>query len=107
MKKILIALSLVCICIFSLRSEEKVTIDGITYTLHGNGTKGKLSVKVQDKNQLPANLEIPPSIIINNREYPVTEIEKIAFEECDNLVSIILPNTVNKIGVLRSRIVVL
>lgn len=84
---------------FTMMADEKISIDGINYTLHGNGTKGKISVKVKDKKLLPSHLEIPASIIINNREYPVSEIEKNAFAGCNNLVSVILPNTIDKIGV--------
>ncbi|MCH5229206.1 MAG: caspase family protein [Muribaculaceae bacterium] len=77
---------------------KNVLIDGIKYTISGVGTKGIASVSVPDKKVLPSDVIIPDHIILDGREYPVTEIETNAFRGCKNLKTIVLPSTINKIG---------
>lgn len=84
----------------TISNAKNVTIDGICYTLHGKGKNGTVSIKAENKNQLPANLVIPAGVVIEDREYPVTKVEGKGFEKCNNLVSIVLPNTVSHIGKL-------
>ena len=98
MKKLLSFLFL--ILGISVVNAKSVTIDGICYTLHGKGKNGTVSIKVENKNQLPNNLVIPSGVVIEDREYPVTKVEGKGFEKCNNIVSIVLPNTVTHIGKL-------
>lgn len=51
-----------------------------------------------DFNEYRDSLIIPSSVIINNITYYVTAIGNNAFAECNNLESIILPNTITNIG---------
>ena len=75
-----------------------MVIDGIRYTLNGIGTNATVSVKAVDKKALPVHVVIPAQILIEGREYPVTKLEKEAFSNCKELVSIVVPPTVNHYG---------
>lgn len=77
---------------------KDVVIDGVKYTLHGSGNLGKVSIKADNKKNMPADLIIPELVVIDGREYPVTEIEKEGFWGCKNLRTVVLPNTITKIS---------
>ena len=46
----------------------------------------------------PTEITIPSTVIIDGKEYSVTSIGESAFESCENLTSIEIPNTVTSIG---------
>ena len=47
---------------------------------------------------LPASLEIPSKVVYSGNTYTVTEIGNYAFQACEMLESVSIPNTVRKIG---------
>jgi hypothetical protein len=74
-------------------SEYEDYPEGLTYTILSDGTY-EVTVKVDDRNLLPANLVIP-SIY---EGVAVTSIGNGAFVECNNLVSVSIPDTITTIG---------
>ena len=48
---------------------------------------------------LPASLEIPSKVVYSGNTYTVTEIGNYAFQACEMLESVSIPNTVKKIGI--------
>lgn len=84
---------------------QLITQDGIGYSVF---TKSKVlpSGKIlRDKElfvcQVPTSLEgevkIPSKIVSNGFTYPVTSVEKGAFEDCSQITSIVLPNGIRRI----------
>lgn len=77
---------------------KSIVVDGIRYTLNGTGTNATVSIKVADKKALPAHVVVPPQILIDGREYPVTTVEKEAFINCKEMQSVVIPPTVTQYG---------
>ena len=48
---------------------------------------------------LPASLEIPSKVVYSGNTYTVTEIGNYAFQACEMLESVTIPNTVKKVGI--------
>ena len=48
---------------------------------------------------LPSHLEIPSTVVYDGNTYTVTEIGNYAFQACEMLESVSIPNTVKKIGI--------
>ena len=74
-------------------------VDGIYYNIIPN-KNGEVAVTYKDNNYgtyTTNEVVIPSNIIHNNTKYNVTEIGKYAFLLCDDINTIILPNTIVKI----------
>jgi len=78
-------------------SAEEVEIDGLWYNLI---SKGQVAEVIQYKNNIyySGDIEIPAKITLESVEYSVVAIGEGAFNGCDNLTSIIIPNTVTSIN---------
>ena len=48
---------------------------------------------------LPSTLEIPSQVVHSGNTYTVTEIGNYAFQACEMLEAVIIPNTIKKIGI--------
>ena len=48
---------------------------------------------------LPSTLEIPSQVVHSGNTYTVTEIGHYAFQACEMLEAVIIPNTIKKIGI--------
>ena len=59
---------------------------------------GTVSVAANSKS-LSENIQIPEQVTYLNKAFTVTKIPKSGFESCSNLNSIVIPNTVNDIGI--------
>ena len=68
-----------------------VEIDGIYYNIT---LKTKQAEVTSGDNKYSGDIVIPSSIIVGNVEYTVTEIGKEAFEKCENLLSVSMPNSI-------------
>ena len=52
----------------------------------------------KDYNEYTGNVVIPKSVDYNGNTYPVTSIGSLAFNDCKNLTSVTIPNSVTSIG---------
>ena len=48
---------------------------------------------------LPSTLEIPSQVVHSGNTYTVTEIGNYAFQACEMVEAVIIPNTIKKIGI--------
>ena len=71
------------------------TVDGVGYIIKSTN---EVWVHNRVDNDLSANLTIPSSVTHNGTTYNVTSIEYIAFEDCNVLTSVVIPNSVTSIG---------
>lgn len=71
-----------------------IRIGNLKYTVNADGE----SVTVSGTSGNPTQLNIESSISSNGRNYTVTEIATWAFNKCNTLTEITLPNTVDEIG---------
>ena len=55
-------------------------------------------VQFQIPNDYKGDLVVPESFVLNGVTYTITQIDRCAFNECEELNSIIIPNTVKSIG---------
>ena len=76
-------------------AQEKVEIDGIYYKLISNG---KVAEVTSNPNKYIGSLIIPEKVVFKGMDYSVTAIGHSAFDGCDELISVILPNGVLSIG---------
>ena len=72
----------------------KFTDRNLKYTVNADGE----SVTVSGTSGTPTQLNIESSISSNGRNYTVTEIATWAFNKCNTLTEVTLPNTVDEIG---------
>ena len=76
-------------------SAYDVKVDGIYYNLIPNGNVAEVT---NGANKYEGDITIPSSIKVNDTEYSVTSVGNSAFEDCINLISITIPNSVTSIG---------
>ena len=60
--------------------------------------KKRVELSGYEKDKPKGTLNIPATVTINGIEYSVTSIGENAFENCDNLQSVTIPNSVTSIG---------
>ena len=92
MKRIIIALTVI-ICTNAAFAQRKFTIGSITYK-----KTSRSEVKVKAYNEIDSVVNIPATVEYNKRTYTVTAIDKEAFYNCDKIISITIPNTIERIG---------
>ena len=69
----------------------------LTYTIT-NKEKKQVELSGYEGDKPAGVLNIPATVTINGIEYSVTSIGEKAFENCDNLQSVTIPNSVTSIG---------
>ena len=74
---------------------ETVVIDGITYDIV---EKAKTAIVVAGDTEYSGDIVIPETIVYNDVTYSITSIGDWAFNGCDGLTSIAIPNSVTTIG---------
>ena len=74
----------------------------IYYVWVNNKTELAVSYRGSDyssyKNEYSGTIIIPESVSYNEKVYPVTSIESLAFSFCYDLTKVVIPNTVTSIG---------
>lgn len=102
--KILLLL-IAAISMFSSRTFAQIIIEqeGVNFEVDTTYTK-KASVISNDTKSYKGNIVIPDYVFIENQEthkvkqYPVTSIKELAFSNCKELESVIMPNSITDIG---------
>ena len=74
---------------------DAVEIDGIYYNLL---SKGNIAEVAYNPNKYSGDVVIPSSVVYENTEYSVEIIAGWAFNNCLDLTSVNIPNSVKKIG---------
>lgn len=103
---ILNSVMMVLVALFSLNANayDDIQIDGIYYILDSEAKTAQVSNGVGgNKSRLSYSDEIiviPSSIEYEGAVYTVTSIGNSAFQRCDGLTSVTIPNTVTSIGTL-------
>ena len=69
------------------------SVDGIYYNITSDNT-----VEVSRSVSYTGSVTIPGSVTYDDKSYSVTAIGKKAFYNCSGLTSVIIPNSVAKIG---------
>ena len=80
------------ICTAVCLAQERFTIGDLTYKVKNNA-----EVKVYKCNKSATEVDIPTSVRYKLRKYDVTSIGFGAFENCTNLLSVAIPNSINEI----------
>ncbi len=96
MKRILLLFSALMLSIAAVWAHD-VEIDGIYYNLDEESKTVEVTYGV---NKYSGSIIIPETITCNSEIYRVTSLGYRAFEDCDRLTSVAIPNTVNYIGSL-------
>ena len=95
MKKLKLLFSALALLYFVSASAYDFKVDGICY--NNTSTSLKLTVSVAES-FWAGPLTIPESVIYNGNIYIVTSIGERAFDDCYNLTSVVIPNSVESIG---------
>lgn len=89
---------LLCFLCFSAIANE-LEIGGVKYSITKNGTaKCKAGILVKKGATGSMGIKIDSKVLFNNTYYLVTEIEANGFKGCKSLSSVVIPQTVTKIG---------
>ncbi|OJH11864.1 hypothetical protein FPG103_12310 [Flavobacterium psychrophilum] len=75
---------------------QDFTANGIKYTV--TSSTAPFTVKVARNANFTGAAEIPETVAYNSENYAVTAIGESAFEHCNNLTSVTIPNSVTTIG---------
>ena len=88
--------TLILSVIFSISaSAYDVEVDGIYYNLV---SKAKIAEVTEGDGKYSGSITIPSSIKVNDVDYAVTSIGDCAFQYCNGLTSVTIPNSVTSIG---------
>ena len=80
---------------------EVANEDGITIYYSWNNDKTELAVSNGEyvfPDTSSGRLVIPAKVSYQGKEYPVTSIERMAYYSCNDIKSVVIPNTVTSIG---------
>lgn len=91
---LLIAIIAVLMCVFAI-SASATTIDGIEYSL--NSSDKTASVGSNSSYSASAVVVIPQTVTYNDVNYTVTTVSSSAFNNNDNITTLVLPSTVTKL----------
>ncbi|QRE21197.1 leucine-rich repeat protein, partial [Flavobacterium psychrophilum] len=75
---------------------QDFTANGIKYTV--TSSTAPFTVKVARNANFTGAAEIPETVAYNSENYAVTAIGESAFEHCNNLTSVTIPNSATSIG---------
>lgn len=99
-RNLLIALVLIFTAFLS--NAEKVQVGDLFYEINDDTLTAKVTDNFDKEGNnyvgLPTHIDVPESIRVGETGYTVTAIGSRAFEMCEGLVSVSLPNTLTAIG---------
>ena len=95
MKQTKLSLLILAFLIPMMSNADPVEIDGIYYFLDLEIKEAEVK---SNPNMYSGEVVIPETVTYDGQEYSVTSISPFAFENCENLTSIIIPNSVTTIG---------
>ena len=72
------------------------TVNGVTYTLNTTAKTASLTSVVAGS--VGSDLIVPPTIAYNGASYTVTGVDKYAFRSNEEVVSVVLPDTITTMG---------
>lgn len=79
----------------SAHADDLYTVDGLKYSILPDGKNVMVYEPATDPS---GQLTIPSSVAINGTTYTVSAIDALAFKDCANITSVVLPNTIDSIG---------
>lgn len=94
--RILLTTVFLCLTMTKAHSYD-CKIDGIYYNLHGDGVEVTYGRKYMNSYKMKY-VEIPSQINYKGKAYTVTSIGNAAFCECSQIVSVKLPESIERIG---------
>ena len=94
MKKIALLFIIMLMPMFAEADGYRLTIDGVCYFLTEKGA----TVMPVKSNKYAGNVNIPATIVYQNKSYPVYRIYDEAFRECEDLLSVTIGGNSIKIG---------
>ena len=79
---------------------EAKNADGVTiyYNLINNGEEAEVTNYNDNSNSYSGDVNIPETVVYNGKTLSVTSIGESAFEDCDGLTSLTIPESVTSIG---------
>lgn len=81
-------------CEYHALNYGQCTVDGIKYEFYTDGT----AKVIANSPIYSGDIVIPETFTYNSKTYTVTELDKLAFQQCTGLTSVSLPNTLEKIN---------
>ena len=93
MKKLLLLLANILLPMMA--SADAIEIDGIYYNLIPNANVAEVTT---NPNKYTGTVVVPESVTYEGTDYSVTSIGDYAFQWCNGMISVILPNNVTSIG---------
>ena len=79
-------------------SAHDFEIDGIYYSFNDDGTTVSVASPGEGSEEYSGAVIIPSSVIFSEKTYSVVAIDAWAFFWCENLTSVVIPNSVTAIG---------
>lgn len=81
-------------CSYHALENGTCTVDGITYEYHSDST----ATVIESLPKYSGDITVPATFTYNGKTYTVTEIGLAAFSYCEELTSVTLPETLEKIS---------
>ncbi len=92
-----LAILMACLALALPANAYDFVKDGIYYNINGNGTSVSVTYKDTNYNSYSGTVNIPATVTYNETTYNVTSIGVSAFNNCTDLIRVVIPNSVQYI----------